>query len=168
MKIEMSKGDINKIICFSALIAGITMLVIGTKRKNTAKIAIKKIDDAVKDVANKTVTDISDEIMHKAAENAAERAAEKAVEKVRSDISNKVACAISEIYDTVENDVKERLSKATEKDIDMDSLKKSIETDVSAIVAAKVMNNIEDFVGPLASCISRACSMKGENNENRH
>ena len=95
----MSKGDINKLICFGAFIAGITMFVIGTKRKNTAKIAIKKIDDAVKDVANKTVTDISDEIMHKAAEKAAERAAEKAVEKVRSDISNKVACAISEIYD---------------------------------------------------------------------
>lgn len=68
MKIEMSKGDINKLICFGALITGIAMLVIGTKRKNTAKIAIKKMDDAVKDVANKTVTDISDEILHKAAE----------------------------------------------------------------------------------------------------
>ena len=149
----------TKIINYGSIILcglGLAMICIGTHTKRKADKAIKRLNDAVDDLADKTTVEVSESIIKKAAEKAAEKAADEAIDIVRKDIKLKVSRTVSTAYEKVEDDVRARLSKEIERDVDMDEFKKSVTNKASTVIVSKFMNNLEDYANPIMSCIMNA------------
>lgn len=148
--------------CGSIILAGVgtIALCVGIHMARKAKKTIANVNIAIDDLADKTPVEVSELIVKKAAEKAADRAAEEAVEIVRKDIKLKVCNTVTAAYSKVEDDVRTQLSKAVERDIDMDELKKSVMSKASSTIVSKFMNNLEDYVGPFMSGVMNACKEK--------
>lgn len=139
---------------------GVFTVIAGFRMFRKANKAIETVNKAVDDLADKTPSQLSKEIVEKAAEKIADRAASEGIEKAREDISLRVRTTIYSIYDDIEQDVKERLEKAVERDIDMDELKKSVENKASSAVVSKFVENLSDYAGPIMTGIMSAVKRK--------
>lgn len=141
---------------------GVIALCVGIHMVAKSKKNIKRVNKAIDDLADKTSVDISEEIIKKAAEKAADKAALNAVEIVRRDINIKVYNVVSSAYEHVEEEANNRLSKAIERDIDIDILKKKVENKASSAIVDKFMTNLDSYVGPIMNHIITATERKGE------
>lgn len=141
---------------------GVIALCVGIHMAAKSKKNIKKVNKAIDDLADKTFVDISEEIIKKAAEKAADKAALNAIEIVRKDINVKVYNVVSSAYEHVEEEANNRLSKAIERDIDIDILKKKVENKASSAIVDKFMTNLDSYVGPIMNHIITAAERKGE------
>lgn len=136
-----------------ALCVGIYMSRKAKKATEKANKAIKNVEFALDDIADKTPVQVSDMIIKKAAEKAADRAAEEAVEKVREDIGLTVSATVYREYDNLEEQVKERLDEAVNKDIDLQDLRRKVENEAASQIVAKFMDNLSDYAGPVIKAI---------------
>lgn len=157
--------DTNRLgTCASVVLGGLgaIALCVGIHMARKAKKAISNVNQTIDDLADKTSVEVSELVIKKAAEKAANRAADEAIEIVRKDINLKVCNAVTSAYENVEDDVRTQLSKAVDRDVDMEELKKSIVSKASATIVSKFMSNLEDYVGPITAGIVNACKEKGE------
>lgn len=137
-------------------VAGTIAIGVGVHMARKAKKTINNVNKSIDDLADKTSVEISEAIIEKAAEKVAEKAASEAVETVRKDINLRVRNTVSAMYDDVEDKVHMQLTKAVEKDIDMDELKKEVEVRASSAIVSKFMDNLTDYVGPISAGIVNA------------
>lgn len=148
-----------------ALCVGIHMTRKAKKATEKANKAIKNVEFALDDIADKTPAQVSDMIIKKAAEKAADRAAEEAVEKVRSDIDLRVCNAVTLAYDNVEEKAKEKLVKAVDRKIDLRDLKQRVENEAASRIVAKFMENLSDYAGPIVKAIINKDDYDDEDDE---
>lgn len=148
----------------SIILAGLgaIALCVGIHMTAKSKRNITKVNKAIDNLADKTPVDISEEIIKKAAEKAADKAALQAIEIVRKDINIRVYNAVSSAYEHVEEEANNRLTKAIERDIDMDILKKKVENKASSAIVDKFMTNLDSYVGPIMTHIINTTERKGE------
>lgn len=156
----MNTKQLAKYGSIALSVAGTIAIGIGVHMARKAKKTINNVNKAVDSLADKTSVDISETIIEKAAEKAANKAAEQAVEAVRKDIRLRVNTTVYAMYDDVENEVRTQLTKAVEKDIDMDELKKTVENKASSAIVEKFMGNLTEYVGSVSAGIINAVNNK--------
>lgn len=148
-----------------ALCVGIHMARKAKKATEKANKAIKNVELALDDIADRTPAQVSDTIIKKAAEKAADRAAEEAVEKVRKDIGLTVSTTVNSIYDNLEEKAKEKLVKAVDRKIDLRDLKQRVENEAASRIVAKFMENLSDYAGPIVKAIINKDDYDDEDDE---
>jgi hypothetical protein len=152
----MSNHTFNKDVIIGALgaIAGLVGIGYGVAMHTKLSKVSERLDTSINDLANNMEIDVPEAIINEAIEKAVTVEAKKAVQtatkealdKLKRDIHNTVSAAVEKEYANIKDSVLRETTDAAAK-INVERVRKDIETAARKQAMAKFNDNLDDILG---------------------